>query len=165
MLQSSVGVVLLTTTITDGNHEDRVHPAQILVHLCLNYTNNTEYLKQLKQAMVDVMPKVLKQIFGLCDKRRDTSCKDRSEQRPVFSTKQAENGEQNKGSKLREALITLSWIIWVKWYNVSNPDITTSQPDEIAARVCFEQDKPVKRFGELVVEARELLKKMKQGNS
>jgi hypothetical protein len=38
---------------------DRRHAATILEHLCLYYTKDDEYLKELKKAVTNVMPEVI----------------------------------------------------------------------------------------------------------
>ncbi|KAL6599906.1 hypothetical protein ACP70R_045557 [Stipagrostis hirtigluma subsp. patula] len=163
MLQS-VGFALgdLTGTLVEAqDNADRVHAAQILEYLCLNYTNDNEYLKQLKKVTVDVMPKVLQEILGFTREMQLVPGTD-LESGDVSQGHGQENGEQKEGSKLREALISLCWIIWVKWYG-EDPDVTP-QLDEIAAKVCPEEEKPAekkpaKKFEKLVLEARKLQKK------
>ncbi|KAL6623639.1 hypothetical protein ACP70R_033518 [Stipagrostis hirtigluma subsp. patula] len=159
MLQS-VGFALgdLTGTLVDAqNNADRVHAAQILEYLCLNCTTDNEYLKRLKKVTVDVMPTVLQEILGFIREIQfvpDTGL--------GSGDVSQGHGEQKEGSKLREALTSLCWIIWVKWYG-EDPDVTP-QLDEIAANVCPEEDKPAekkpaKKFEKLVLEARKLQKK------
>ncbi|KAL6599907.1 hypothetical protein ACP70R_045558 [Stipagrostis hirtigluma subsp. patula] len=162
----SVLVDLITTLVDARHNTDRLHAAQILEQLCHHYTKDDEYLKQLKQAVAAVMPQVLKEIFCYATREENQAVIEANNvQFPVPSTDlesggvSQENGEQQEGSKLQEVLISLCWIIWVKWYSVPDSDMMTCQLDEIAEIVCLEQGKPVKRFGKLVIEARELLKK------
>ncbi|KAL6623632.1 hypothetical protein ACP70R_033511 [Stipagrostis hirtigluma subsp. patula] len=152
-----------------GHHTDRLHAAQILEQLCFHYTKDDDYLKKLKQAVVNVMLQVLKEIFSYARREEEQAATEANNvQFSVPSTDlesggvSQENGERQEGSKLREALISLCWVIWVKWYRLPYLDMIR-QLDAIA-QVYSEQGnyKPVQGFGELVIEARELLKPKKE---
>ncbi|KAL6622798.1 hypothetical protein ACP70R_032677 [Stipagrostis hirtigluma subsp. patula] len=150
-----VGYVLGDLTealVAAGNNTDRLHAAEILGRLCLHYNKQgKKFFNILKEAMIHVMPKVLKEIFSYATREGQAATEANNVQ---------ENGEQLDGSELREALIFLCWVIWVKWYRL--PDTgTTRKLDEVTANLYPEQgNKP--RFGELVIEARELLKPKKE---
>ncbi|KAL6623640.1 hypothetical protein ACP70R_033519 [Stipagrostis hirtigluma subsp. patula] len=175
----SIGVVLcdLTKALVDaGNNANRVQAAEILEHLCRHYTKDFEYLKELKKAMVDVMPKLLKEMLGYGStgeeiqivtegnngKQPSTDSNggvsQGSDHEDTTSSHQ-QNGNQHEGVKLLQAQYDLCWAIWIRWIN--NDSDLTRQLNEIAEMVCLEQGKPVKDFDGLVDEARVLLRKHK----
>ncbi|KAL6847418.1 hypothetical protein ACP4OV_023271 [Aristida adscensionis] len=185
MLQS-VRVVLddITRTLVDydENSTNRVHAAQILEHLCRNYTKDDEYLMELKNTMVKVMPKVLEETLGYLSTRGEIQVViEANDDKPssvstdlnkggVFEgngqeniSSHQQNGEQHEGSKLHEALVSLCVAVRFIWID-RDPDLT-SRFNEIAERVCSEQEKPVKNFFDLVEEIKELLEKMKAEES
>ncbi|KAL6622800.1 hypothetical protein ACP70R_032681 [Stipagrostis hirtigluma subsp. patula] len=152
-----VGYVLGDLTealVAAGNNTDRLHAAEILGRLCLHYTKQgKKFFNTLKEAMIHVMPKVLKEIFSYATREGQAATEANNVQA---------NGEQLDGSELREALLFLCWVIWVKWYILPDTD-TIRKLDEVAANLYPEQgDKTSKKFGALVIEARELLKPKKE---
>ncbi|KAL6599909.1 hypothetical protein ACP70R_045560 [Stipagrostis hirtigluma subsp. patula] len=178
----SVGAVLgdLTRTLLDAeNNANRVHAAQFLEHLCRHYPKDDECLKELKKAMVDVMPKLLKEMLDYGSTREEiqiviegnnvepsepsTDSKNggvsQGNGREDTSSSHQQNGDQHEGIKLLEAQYNLWRAIlweWIDW----DTDVTR-QLNEIAEKVCSEQEKPVKNFKGLVIEAEKLLKKHK----
>ncbi|KAL6638448.1 hypothetical protein ACP70R_023943 [Stipagrostis hirtigluma subsp. patula] len=153
----SVGVVLgdLTRTLVDAeNNANRVHAAQILGHLVDQYTKSDGYLKELKKAMVRVMPKVLREMLGYLSTRRGMQIVIHDHEDTSSSHQQ--NGDQHGGIKLLEALCDLCWTIWWRWM-VEDTDVTR-QLNQIAEKVCSQQNKPVMDFEGLWYEARKFLK-------
>ncbi|KAL6623641.1 hypothetical protein ACP70R_033520 [Stipagrostis hirtigluma subsp. patula] len=177
----SVGAVLgdLTATLVHAeNNAIRVHAAQILEHLCRHYTKDDGYLKELKKAMVNVMPKVLKEMLGYGSTREEIQIViegnnvepsepgtnltnggvSQGSVHEDTSSSHHQNGDQHGSIILLEAQYKLCEA--VKWKWIYDTDVTR-QLNKIAEKVCSEQEKPVKNFKGLVDEAEELLEKHK----
>ncbi|CAL4898809.1 unnamed protein product [Urochloa decumbens] len=167
MLQSSVAAVLadLTRTGVDAtvNITNRLHVVQILEDLCKWYTKDDEYLKELKNAMVDVMPKVLKEILvGYASTSAEIQAKTEANndqfsaqrtddieegvvppgningQEDASSSQHQSGDEQHEGIRLQEAFISLCTAINLSWRN---------EFDDLAKKTFLEQgipSKPVK---------------------
>ncbi|KAL6599908.1 hypothetical protein ACP70R_045559 [Stipagrostis hirtigluma subsp. patula] len=179
MLQSVCVVLgdLTRTLVGDGDNTNRVYAAKILEHLVRYYTKDDEYLKELKKAMVDVMPKVLKEMLGYGPTGEEiqiviegnnvklsapsTDLKNggvsQGNGHEDTSSSHQQNGDQHGSIILLEALYDLCKAIKRKWID-TDTDVTR-ELNEIAKKVCPEQENPVKDFKGLVDEARELLKK------
>ncbi|TVU49885.1 hypothetical protein EJB05_01224, partial [Eragrostis curvula] len=157
---------LTKALIVAGNISIRLHAAQILEDLCWHCLKNDEYLKELKKAMVDVMPQ--KYLVTAPQGKRSSSqdiidlesgaFPDSNAQENTSSRQQ--KGEQPKAKKVLRALVDLCRKIWLEWYR-RDTDLTR-RLDEIAEKVCSEQGKPVKNFEELVDQAGELLNKLEK---
>ncbi|KAL6638439.1 hypothetical protein ACP70R_023934 [Stipagrostis hirtigluma subsp. patula] len=160
MLQSVCVVLgdLTRTLVGDGDNTNRVYAAKILEHLVDYYTKDDEYLKELKKDMVNVMPKVLKEMLGYGSVREEIQVViEANNGHEDTSSSHQQNDDQHEGIELLEAQYDLCWRIRQRWiYN----DIDVSrQLNEIAEKVCSEQNEPFKDFKGLVDEAGELLKK------
>uniref|UniRef100_A0A0A9C9N8 Uncharacterized protein n=1 Tax=Arundo donax TaxID=35708 RepID=A0A0A9C9N8_ARUDO len=151
--------------------------AEILDHLCSHYTKDDEYLKELKKGMTKWMPQVIRKVLSCestgqeiqaeteankarcsapaIDLEKGHDSLDSSQGNPYSSHQQ--NIEQHEDIKLQEALISLCETICKRWIK-ADPDLAR-QFDEIAAKICSEEGKPVRSFTSLVKEAQELLKK------
>ncbi|KAL6841035.1 hypothetical protein ACP4OV_029004 [Aristida adscensionis] len=129
----------LTGTLLDsGNYTYRLQAAQILEHLCCHYTEDDEYLKELKKAMVDAMPKVLNLIFDY-----------ESTGEAIPDTDIEHGDEKHEGIKLfKEALRSLCSGILSTW--VDEDSDLTRQLNEIAKKVCLERKRSIKSFEDLI---------------
>ncbi|KAL6623635.1 hypothetical protein ACP70R_033514 [Stipagrostis hirtigluma subsp. patula] len=155
MLQSeSVRAVLrdITKTLVDAenNTSRSVHAAQILKHLVDDYTKGDEYLMELKKAMVDVMPKVLKEMLGHDEPTGlELQIVIEGSGHEDASSSHQQNDEQHEGREVRRALRDLCGAIRDKWIG-EDTDFTIRQLNEIAEKFCLEQKKPTKDFKYLV---------------
>ncbi|KAL6847419.1 hypothetical protein ACP4OV_023272 [Aristida adscensionis] len=120
--------------------------------------------------MVAVMPQVLSEILGYWSTREEVIPAATEESTVPFSaagtdlesggngqgntsSSDQQHGEQPEACKLQSALNELCRIISERWCG-KDPDVRT-QLDEIAAKICLEQQKPVKDFQALMKEAKE----------
>ncbi|CAN6361235.1 unnamed protein product [Urochloa humidicola] len=166
---------LTDTLVGAKNNTHRMRAAEILELLCDNYTDDDNYLKSLKEAVLNAMPEVLTEILGCRSKQATTQAETEAnlprysavdadleegpalpdnEQRNIYSSHK-QNGEKHGDRKLPEALLSLCATVCQKWIS-TGPDLGR-RFDEIASKICSEQGKPVMAFTLLVKEAREIL--------
>ncbi|KAL6623631.1 hypothetical protein ACP70R_033510 [Stipagrostis hirtigluma subsp. patula] len=169
---------LTHTLVGDKNNMCRMRAAEILEHLC-SYPNLDGNLGELKEAIADVMPKVLVEILDSgpaqacmraaekatnaryaaqgadleeCRASRDNGHGDTYDSHHQSS-------EQHKDNKVKEALLSLCVTVCKKL--VCNDLDLARQLDEIAAEICSAQGRPVMDFPSFVKEAQELMGKDK----
>lgn len=174
---------LTNTLVAVGakNNTYRMRAAEILEHLCSNYTNDDNYLKSLKEAVLQAVPKVLAEVLGCgwtgaftqagteanqpsysatdADIEQGPALHDNGQASILSSTQQ--NSEQHRDEKLHEVLLSLCATVCQKLIS-TDPDLAR-RFDEVASKICLEQGKPLMGFSLLVEEAREILKKKNEG--
>jgi len=181
VLESSVFAVAayLTRTSVDAanNITCRLNTVRVLADLFQHYKEDDEYFKELKKAMADVIPQVLKQIVGFASnssaeihaktEANDLVSAQEADVEKGFvplgngqegaSSSQQQNGEkQHEGIKLQEALISLCLSIPYRWGR---------EFDDLAKKTCFEQGISIpddEDFFSLVRYARGLVEEQKE---
>ncbi|KAF2907441.1 hypothetical protein DAI22_12g097400 [Oryza sativa Japonica Group] len=135
---------------TDSGLYNSIHrkiAADVLKHLYGNYSIDDEHFQNLKEAMIDLLPKVLREVLGW-------GLTETHIQRVPSYTAPAGSGlaaTQDNDGRLQEALASLCATVYNRMVN-TDADLA-DRFEDITARMCDLAAEPLKTFSDLIQEA------------
>ncbi|RLN03113.1 hypothetical protein C2845_PM13G12370 [Panicum miliaceum] len=153
--------------LVDAEYQYRTQAARILKNLCTNHP----CAKELKEAMTDAVPKVLREMLNIqmelrqaatlpCGEGFSAPDIDLEQGRLSQGVPRPDPQQQRDTIELQDALLSECATACEKL--VAEDQGLAPRLDEIAAEICSEAGKRVRSWGALITEAQEVLKQQKE---